>query len=49
MTDLDTRSADPVEPPKWQPPSMGLGFWLKVGVLAILDALAKNPTHALNE
>jgi arabinogalactan oligomer/maltooligosaccharide transport system permease protein len=40
MTDLDTRVADPVEPPKRQPPSVGLGFWLKLLGLAILDSLA---------
>ena len=40
MPGLATRTDDPVERPKSQPPSIGLGFWLKLGGLAILDALA---------
>lgn len=40
MTDLDTRTVEDPKSPRWQPQSLGLGFWLKMAALALLDALA---------
>ncbi|MEA3501758.1 MAG: ABC transporter permease subunit [Actinomycetota bacterium] len=40
MTDLDTRTVDDVEPPRRRGPSFGLGFWLRMAALALLDALS---------
>lgn len=40
MTDLDTRASKSTEPPDRWSSSLGLGFWLKIAGLALLDALA---------
>jgi len=39
MTALDTRSVKDPEQPRRTPPSLGIGFWLRLGALALLDAL----------
>lgn len=40
MTDLDTRAPANVEPPRRPRPSLGMGFWLRLAGLGLLDALA---------
>lgn len=40
MTDLDTRTPNSTEPSDRWSSSLGLGFWLKMAGLALLDALA---------
>ncbi len=39
MTDLDTRRPQ-TEPPRRRAPALGLWFWVRMGALALLDALA---------
>ena len=40
MTDLDTRAPTNVKPPRGERPTSGIGFWLKMAALALLDALS---------
>ncbi|MGB5434126.1 MAG: ABC transporter permease subunit [Acidimicrobiia bacterium] len=39
MTALDTKSVKDPKQPRRQPPSLGIGFWFRMGALALLDAL----------
>lgn len=39
MTALETRSVQDPEQPRRKPPSLGVGFWFRMGALALLDAL----------
>jgi arabinogalactan oligomer / maltooligosaccharide transport system permease protein len=39
MTSVDTRTVQDPKSPRRQPPSLSIGFWLRMGALALLDAL----------